>query len=109
MRPKGLLGPSSRTREREKDEDMTQSNRIKAIANQLDAANERIAELEAEVLVWKRHWKDLDQELLTLRMSLRCSHCKGTGLTTLRMPIHGERDEVFQSRCCYCNGTGRAT
>lgn len=86
-----------------------QINLTKAIADQLDAANERIAELEAEVMVWKRHWKEKDQELLALQASMpRCRHCGGTGLTMLRMPIHGERDEVFQGRCVPCRGTGHS-
>jgi hypothetical protein len=81
-------------------------NLTQSVADLLDAANERIAELEAEVLVWKRHWKDKDRELLALQASFRCKHCGGTGITLLRMPIHGEQDEVFQGRCGPCNGTG---
>lgn len=77
----------------------------KALTEQLDCANERIADLEAEVAVWKRHWKDKDREFLDLRAKFpRCSQCNGTGKVTLRLSIHGERDEVWQERCPICQG-----
>jgi chromosome segregation ATPase len=42
-----------------------------AYKKRIEELDERIAELEAEVLVWKRHWKDKDRELLALQADLR--------------------------------------